>query len=220
LLKIREINMKFGLTLLMAACLSISLHAASAEQYAVPRSAAEVRPLSVGSKAPTFTARTPVGQLFRFEPESLSKPALLIFYRGGWCPYCNAHLGQLRTVQPKLIAMGYDVLFLSADRPELLISSLKEKDLPYTILSDAEMHAARAFGIAFRVDDATVQRYREWGIDLEKAAGQTHHELPVPAVFIVDRAGVIRFAHWNPDYKIRIAPEELLAAATSALQGQ
>jgi peroxiredoxin len=188
--------------------------------YVAPTDPAKVRPLATGSRAPAFTARTPAGESFRFDPQSLAKPALLIFYRGGWCPYCNAHLGQLRKVHPKLIEMGYEVLFLSADRPELLVASLKEKDLPYTILSDARMQAARAFGIAFRVDDATVQRYKEFGLDLEEASGETHHELPVPAVFIVDRSGTIRFAHWNPDYKVRIDPEELLDAAGAAARGE
>lgn len=191
---------------------------ATAAEYSAPTDPKDVKPLTVGARAPAFAARTVQGEPFRFDPGSLQQPVLLIFYRGGWCPYCNAHLGQLRTVEPKLVGMGYEVLFLSADRPELLRSSLKEKDLPYTILSDAEMHAARAFGTAFRVDDATVQRYKEWNIDLEKASGQTHHELPVPAVFIVDRGGIIRFAHWNPDYKVRLNPEELLTAATAVLE--
>ncbi len=85
----------------------------------------------------------------------------------------------------------------------------------FTLLSDASMSAARAFGIAFRVDDATFARYKSFGIDLEAASGQTHHELPVPAVFILDRAGVIRFAHANPDYTVRLAAEPLLEAARS-----
>lgn len=191
---------------------------AANDSYVAPTDPAQVRPLTVGSDAPAFTVRRPTGEVLRFDPKSLERPTLLIFYRGGWCPYCNAHLGQLRTVQPTLLEMGYDVLFLSADRPERLIPSLKEKDLPYTIVSDAEMNASRAFGIAFRVDDATVANYKKWNIDLEQASGQTHHELPVPAVFIVDRGGVIRFAHWNPDYKIRIDPQQLLTAARSALR--
>jgi peroxiredoxin len=85
------------------------------------------------------------------------------------------------------------------------------------LLSDAQMNAARAFGIAFRVDDATVQKYKEYNIDLEAASGATHHELPVPAVFIIDRNGVIRFAHWDPDYKVRMKGEEILAAAREAV---
>lgn len=158
---------------------------------AVPQDPAQVVPLAVGTTIPT----------------------VLIFYRGGWCPYCNTHLGELRKAEAPLVDLGYDLLFLSADRPELLYSSLKEPGLNYTILSDARMAAARAYGVAFRVDDATAARYKGFGIDLEAASGETHHELPVPAVFIVDRSGVIRFVYANADYKIRLAPEVLLAEA-------
>ncbi|MGH8238192.1 MAG: peroxiredoxin-like family protein [Steroidobacteraceae bacterium] len=198
---------------LIVAVLSV---AALAETPAVPDEPTKVKPLQAGAAAPAFTVRDATGEPFRFEPKALQKPAVMIFYRGGWCPYCNAHLGQLRKAEPQLLAMGYAVLFLSADRPELLRSSLKEKDINYTLLSDANMNAARAFGIAFRVDDATVEQYKKYNIDLEAASGATHHELPVPAVFIVDRTGVIRFAHSNPDYKVRLSGEEILAAARKA----
>jgi peroxiredoxin len=190
---------------------------AVADSPPVPIDPSKVKPLQSGAAAPAFDVRTATGEPFNFNPKSLQKPALLIFYRGGWCPYCNAHLGELRKAERELISMGYDVLFLSADRPEALRPSLKEKDLNYTLLSDAQMNAARAFGIAFRVDDATVQKYKQYNIDLEAASGATHHELPVPAIFIIDRSGVIRFAHWDPDYKVRMKGDEILTAARAAL---
>lgn len=180
---------------------------------AVPMTAEEVRPLPEGSSAPAFVVRKPDGADWRFDPGLLRSPVMLIFYRGGWCPYCNAHLAALREAETELKQMGFEVLFLSADRPEKLYASLKEPAPGYTLLSDSRMQAARAFGIAFRVDDATVRRYLEHGIDLEAASGETHHELPVPAVFLVDQRGVIRFVHVNPDYKVRISATELLAAA-------
>jgi len=179
----------------------------------VPQDPAQVTPLVVGTTIPTVTVRSPDGADRVLGPASLAKPTILIFYRGGWCPYCNTHLGELREVESALIDLGYDLLFLTADRPELLHSSLKEPGLNYTILSDARMAAARAYGVAFRVDDATVARYRGFGIDLEAASGETHHELPVPAVFIVDRNGMIHFAYANADYTVRIKPEVLLAEA-------
>jgi len=190
--------------------LTLGLPAAYA---AVPNTAEEVQPLAEGSPAPAFVVRKPDGADWRFDPGGLRSPVMLIFYRGGWCPYCNAHLAALREAETELKQMGFEVLFLSADRPETLHASLKEPVPGYTLLSDSRMQAARAFGIAFRVDDATVRRYREHGIDLEAASGETHHELPVPAVFLVDQRGVIRFVHANPDYKVRISATELLAAA-------
>jgi len=115
------------------------------------------------------------------------------------------------------------VLFLA---PAVIIAAVpqdpaqvvKGPGLSYTILSDARMAAARAYGVAFRVDDATAARYKGFGIDLEAASGETHHELSVPAVFIVDRSGVIRFVYANADYRIRLAPDELLAKARRLVQ--
>ncbi len=81
------------------------------------------------------------------------------------------------------------------------------------LLSDSRTDAARAYGIAFHVDDATVERYRGYGIDLEEASGETHHVLPVPSVFLIDAEGVVRWRYSNPDYRVRPDNESLLAAA-------
>lgn len=195
----------------LAACIFVGVAAGAPS----PDDAATVTPLSVGAAAPAFTVREADGRPFRFDSKKLAKPALLIFYRGGWCPFCNAHLKDLREVEPKIAALGYDVLFLSSDRPEILKSSLKEA-VNYRLLSDNEVAAARAFGIAFRVDDATYEKYKSYGIDLEVTQGARHHELPVPAVVVVDRKGVIRFMHANPDITVRLSAADVLAAAEAA----
>jgi peroxiredoxin len=113
--------------------------------------------------------------------------------------------------------MGYQVLAISPDRPAELAKTLDKQELAYELLSDSDVSLARAFGLIFHVDDPTVEKYRGFGIDLEQASGRDHHMLPVPAVYIVDQAGVIRFAHWNPDYKTRLAPEDLLKAARESI---
>ena len=191
-----------------------------AAHAAVPSDPAQVTPLKVGVAAPAFTVRNPDGSDHVFDPKHLKKPVVLIFYRGGWCPFCNAHLGALKKIEPDLLRLGYDLAFLSTDKPEILYSSLKEPDIHYTLLSDARMTASRAFGLAYRLDDATYQKYKTFGLDLEATQGETHHELPIPAVYIIDRKGVIRFAHSDPDYKVRLAPEPLLAAAKAVRRGR
>ena len=199
---------------LTSALLTLTLAAAAAAGGASPDDPAKVKPLEAGAAAPAFSVREADGKPFRFEPKKLSKPTMLIFYRGGWCPYCNAHLKDLRTAVPQVSALGFDVLFLSTDRPEILRSSLKEP-VDYHLLSDNEVNAARAFGVAFRMDDATYAKYKTYGLDLEETQGATHHELPVPAVFIVDRKGKIRFAHTNSDYTQRLPAADVVKAAQS-----
>ncbi len=173
----------------------------------------QVQPLAVGARAPLFAARTTQGALRTFEPDGYKKPTVVIFYRGGWCPYCNAQLSDLHLVEPKLRKSGFEIVFLSTDRPELLYSSLKATDIHYTLLSDSRLDAAKAFHIAYHVDDATLAKMREYGVDLESTTGTKQHELPVPSVFIIDTSGTIRFVYSNPDYKIRLGADSLWAAA-------
>lgn len=179
----------------------------------IPDSPQRVQTLAVGARAPIFSARTTAGELRTFEPESYKKPVVVIFYRGGWCPYCNAQLSDLHLVEPKLRKSGFDIIFLSTDRPELLYSSLKATDIHYTLLSDSHLEAAKAFRVAYHVDDATLAKMRDYGVDLEATTGTKQHELPVPSVFIIDTSGTIRFVYSNPDYKIRLGADDLWSAA-------
>jgi peroxiredoxin len=94
-----------------------------------------------------------------------------------------------------------------------MTDSLKVKDLGYELYSDQSMEAARAFGIAFQVDDETLSRYKRFGIDLEAASNREHNQLPVPSVFLVTKGGAIRWVYSNDDYKIRPENDALLEAA-------
>ena len=101
----------------------------------------------------------------------------------------------------------------SPDRPEKLRESVKKHALTYALYSDSELRAATAFGLAFQVDDTMQARLKGYGIDIEEASGKTHHLLPVPAAFVVDGGGVIRYVYANPDHTKRVDPEKLLAEA-------
>jgi peroxiredoxin len=158
----------------------------------IPNDPARVQPLAVGMRAPAFSALTKDGVLRTFSPESYQKPTVVIFYRGGWCPYCNMQLSDLRLVEPKLRQSGFEVVFLSTDRPAILYSSLKSEHIDYTLLSDSRLEAAKAFHIAFHLDDATIAKMKGFGVDLDSTTGEPLHELPVPSVFIIDRTGTIR----------------------------
>ena len=123
------------------------------------------------------------------------------------------HLSEMRLAEEQLRAMGFEIWFISIDKPELLYESLDDPDTGYTIYSDSSIDATRSFGLAFRVDDETHERYLGYGIDLEAISGETHHVMPAPATYIIGSDGIINFAYVNPEYKVRLHPEVLLAAA-------
>ncbi len=197
---------------------------AIAEDYAaLPASADLTTPLKSGDRAPGFTVRTVDDEPYVFDPDHLENPTILISFRGGWCPYCNMHLSELRTVIPEISAIGYDVLFLSNDRPELLYSSLKQETqdaidgLDYVILSDAEINAAMALGTAFRIDKGLTDYMDKKGRDYQGSSIGMHNALAVPAVYVIDRSGKIVFDFVEPNYKVRLSAEDLLSAAKAAL---
>ena len=201
-----------GLILVLFTGFSVVTMAADGRED-IHASAEDVQPLMVGMKAPDFTVLDVENGTVRFVPGEQDKPVVLTFFRGGWCPYCNLHLSELRLAEEQLKEMGFDIWFISIDKPELLLESLDDPDIGYTVYSDSALNATRAFGLAFRVDDELNERYLSYDIDLEKASGENHHVLPAPATYIIGRDGIINFAYINPDYKVRLHPNVLLAAA-------
>ncbi len=120
----------------------------------------------------------------------------------------------INSIYETLQDRGYEVVGICPDLPLGLQEVHSGKKLKYPLLSDSSMELATALGIAFHVDDETVAMYLEkFKIDLEKASGQTHHNLPVPAVIIVDAEGKLQYVYTNPDYTTRLKNDELLEVA-------
>ncbi len=178
-------------------------------------SALEVRPLLLGTKAPDSMAKSLDGKAVSLTSILNNKPAILVFYRGGWCPYCNVQLSELRAVNAEAKKLGYQVIAISPDRPEELKRTLEKNTLDYTLISDQSANLMQAFGIGYTVDTATLEKLTGYGIDLEKASGEKHHALPVPSVFIIDAQGSLQFSYVHPDYSIRLPGSVILSAAKS-----
>lgn len=169
--------------------------------------------IKVGNPIPDVVLHDADGAEFKLREHIAKQPAVLIFYRGGWCPYCTKHLMALADIKDKLAESGYQMLAISPDQPAKIKETPGREKLGYTLLSDSDMAAAKAFGISFQVPGELISKYKDkHQIDLESASGKTHHLLPHPAVFVVGKDGVIRFAHVNPDYKTRLDPEAILKA--------
>ena len=173
----------------------------------------QVRPLLLGSAMPDVDLKTLDGKPTTLKAQVAGKPTVLVFYRGGWCPFCNLQLSELRLIRKDLDGLGFQMIAISPDLPAELNKTVEKDQLDYTLLSDAKADALRAFGIGYRLDDETYAKYQEYGIDLEKSSGEDHHALPVPSVFIVDADGVLQFSYSHPDYKIRVPGSVILAAA-------
>ncbi|PWJ43692.1 peroxiredoxin-like family protein [Sediminitomix flava] len=184
----------------------------------VAQTANDINPLLIGQNIPEVLLKTADNKEVSLIDMVKKQPTVIVFYRGGWCPYCNKQLSGLGKISADLVEMGYQILAISPDKPENLQVTFEKHKMTYTLLSDSKMDAARKFGIAFQVDDATLEKYKSYNIDLVDASGNSHNQLPVPSVFFVDKTGEIKFEYVNPDYSVRISDSLLMSAAKSLLE--
>jgi len=137
---------------------------------------------------------------------------LVVFYRGGWCPFCNAQLHALSQAAPEFARRGVGLAAISVDRADEGAKTRASWTIPFPVLADPELAAHRAFNVTYAAEPEEVERLRGFGIDLEKASGKTHHTIAIPALFLVDTQGIVRWAHADRDYKVRPSVAQLLAA--------
>lgn len=217
-----RLNYRATVSAVLISVLVMSLMCSMSMQYGhadspIAATADQAQPLQAGQSAPHFIVRTVENEPFVFDPRGLERPVVLITFRGGWCPYCNMHLSELKDVIADIDSLGVEILFLSGDRPEMLYQSLSREaqedieGLDYTILSDADAQAAIALGIAFKASQRTIDRRLEKEQDIVDSSMLRHGVLAVPSVFAIDRHGQVAYVHSNPDYKVRLPADELLA---------
>ena len=177
------------------------------------------KPLAIGSTVPAAMLKTADGAEFSLAAALAAKPTLLVFYRGGWCPFCNTQLAELQQSQDKFLALGYQILAISTDAPASMPATVEKNHLGYTLLSDRDMQASSAFGIAWRAEPASAERYASRGISLAPVPGEPGaFWLPVPSVFVVRPPGVIVHTFSDPNFRVRPPVDALLAAATAAVK--
>lgn len=192
--------------------LSLPALAMAHDSTKIPDDPRNVNPVEVGSTLPDPSLESVSGEQQSLKDIVRGQKSVIIFYRGSWCPYCTKHLAAIGQHEQAILDKGYRILAISPDKVERIQEHEKEADLNYTLYSDADMTAATAFGLTFKLDDPTLEKLESYDIDIEAASGRKHHLLPVPAVFVSDKNGRITFRYFNPDYSKRLSPEALLDA--------
>ncbi len=192
--------------ILLFAGLSCSTHSQ------LPENAEDVQPLKVGEIIPDINVRTMAGESVSFSKLLSSKPTVLVFYRGGWCPYCNQHLAELVDIEEQILEAGYQILAVSPDSPENLNKTLDKNEIKYTLLSDSRGELIKAMGIAYQAS-FIFENFRSKG-----ATGEKLDLMPVPSLFVVSANGTILYEYVNPDYKVRMNGEELMKVLPSLKQ--
>lgn len=192
-------NKKTIINLLLASFTGFSLFGQ------LPEKAEDISPLLIGETIPEAELKSPDAGSHKLLTIIGEKPTVLLFYRGGWCPFCNAHLSEIQGVQNEVVKLGYQIVAISPDSPENLQNTDNKDKLDYSLFSDGDGALIKSLGLAFKAPE----RYSDM---LKKSSGGLNEGfLPVPAVLVVDTSGKIQFEYINPDYKTRLSAGLLMA---------
>jgi len=169
--------------------------------------------VAVGDTIPAFALPDAAGRTRTFEELAADGPVVLVFYRGGWCPYCNVALRTYqRELLPQLGAYSARLVAISPETPDESLSTQEKAELEYTVLSDAGAELAGSLGITFEPSEAGLAAQRELGVDIRDRRPDQGSVLPMPTVLIVDPDRVVRFVDIHPDYTGRTEIREILEA--------
>ncbi|AME28486.1 MULTISPECIES: peroxiredoxin-like family protein [Burkholderiaceae] len=171
--------------------------------------------LAVGQHAPDFVLPGVAGQMFSLSDVLREGPAVVVFYRGGWCPYCNIQLRAFQRLLPQLAGLGASLVAISPQLPDGSMSTAERNALDFAVLSDAGNDVARSFGLVYSLPEELRQTLRSIGKVLPDINGEDGWELPVPATFVITKDRRIVFSHIDIDYRSRCAPNAVVSALRS-----
>lgn len=169
-----------------------------------------VCPLKVGEEVPDSKLMNLDGDTVSLTKIISNDKVVVVFFRGGWCPYCTRHLSALQEVKGQMDSLGYTLIAVTVDNISNSKKVINKKDLDYQLYADVNGETIDNFGISFQLPEKTIKKYKNsYSIDLEKKSVGGHTKLPVPAVYVIEE-GKVKFQYVNPDYSQRLSPKVLL----------
>ncbi len=138
-------------------------------------------------------------------------PVVVVWYRGGWCPYCNLQLRAMQEALPAIKAKGGTMIAITPETPDNSLSTVEKNELEFVVLSDVGNELAKKYGVVFKLPKKVSPIYKQM-IDLSKYNGNDNDELPLAATYVIDQAGKIRYAFLDANYTARAEPADVVAA--------
>ncbi len=168
--------------------------------------------LKVGDRVPDFELPDATGKTVKLSELLQSGAVIISFYRGGWCPYCNLELRALQQALPEFQKYNAQLVAISPETPDNSLSTQEKNELEFPVLSDVDNVVAKKFGLVFGLSEALKPIYQDFGIDVVAHNGNDKYELPMPATYLIDPVGIIRYAFVEEDYLQRAEPKEIVDA--------
>src|SRR5690242_14034363 len=185
-----------------------AIHAKAVEELKQARVAE--RALKAGGLAPHFELPDQNGKLVRSADLVARGPLVLCFIRGRWCPFCVGQMEAMNAVYPEIQKAGANLVAISPQTVHQSYLMADQHHLRFPVLCDASGKVADCVGLSYEVPEYQKEIYQRAFVNLPHINGNPEWKLPIPATYVVDRTGQVRYAQVDPDYTNRPEPHELL----------
>lgn len=136
--------------------------------------------------------------------------AVVSFYRGSWCAYCNFELKALQDRNDELKELGAKLIAVSPQSPDASLSTKEKNELQFEVLSDTNNKIAKEFGLIFSLAEELRPIYASFNIDIPSHNDEDSFELPMPATYLINKNKEILFSFINEDYTKRCEPQDII----------
>lgn len=171
---------------------------------------------SVGDVLAPFLLPDDDGRLVALDDLLARGPLVVAFRRGHWCPYCQLATEALTRIQGAAAERGAGLTVITPERGYFTRLLKTRAGAAFPLLSDIDNGYALSLGLAISVGEEMRDFMTRRGRDLARYQGNDAWLLPIPATFVLDRAGTIVLRHVDPDYRRRAAVEDIVAALETA----
>jgi peroxiredoxin len=169
--------------------------------------------LSVGSTLPDVELIGPDGVPTTLGEAAAGLPAVVVFYRGAWCPYCNITLSNYQaSLLPALSERAVRLIAVSPQGPDGSLTMQQKHDLAFAVLSDPGNVLAQVIGIVTAPSSEVRSAQLQLGLDLTAVNADRTTALPWPTTAILDRDRTLRWIDVHPDYSTRSEAGDIIAA--------
>ena len=172
---------------------------------------AGLKPLEVGTTAPSFEAKNQDGKLVKSSELLEQGAVVLVFYRGTWCPYCQKHVHELQEGLKQIVEKGASVVVITPEKPEYIDKMVSKTKATYSILYDEGYKIMEAYNTKYTVQEADKMAFKGYVVSHTKKHNDDDEAvLPVPATYVIGKDGKIKFVHFETDYKQRSTVDMIL----------
>jgi peroxiredoxin len=165
-----------------------------------------------GETMPPFMLPDENARLLKLEDLLRQGPAVVTFHRGHWCPYCRISINTLAKAQSRIDLLGATMVAIVPERGPFTNEMKFDSNVHFPILSDMDNGYAMSLNLAIWVGAEMEEYMTRLGNSLPKFQGNDSWTLPIPATFVVGTDGRIKARFVDPDYRKRMAVEDLIAA--------